>query len=54
MQQDATGGRDATFPTIKWVDGEPTRTDGTANQYIIVNLIYNGSIYFGQATSWFT
>lgn len=53
--QDATGGRDFTPPT-NWVfpDGEPTWTDGTANQRIIVTIMFNGTNYVCTYTPWFT
>ena len=57
IHQDATGGRDATWPAnVTWPDGEPTWTDGTSNQKIMVTFIYDDGEddFIGQATAWYT
>lgn len=53
--QDGTGGRDFT-PPANWVfpEGEPTWTDGTANQRMVVTLMHEGNNYVVVNTSWFT
>jgi hypothetical protein len=51
--QDATGGRDITWPaTVKWLGTEATWTDGGASKGIVVGFIYDGTNYWGQATPW--
>ena len=51
--QDATGGRDITWPgTVKWLGTEATWTDGGAGKGIVVGFIYDGTNYWGQATPW--
>jgi len=51
--QDATGGRDITWPaSVKWLGTEATWTDGGAGKGIVVGFIYDGTNYWGQATPW--
>lgn len=51
--QDATGGRDITWPaTVKWLGTEATWTDGGAGKGIVVGFLYDGTNYWGQATPW--
>jgi hypothetical protein len=53
VKQDATGGRDLTFPaTVKWLGTEPTWSDGGANKSIGMAMFYDGTNYWSQGTSW--
>jgi len=49
ITQDATGGRSATFPTVKWLYGTAPDFSGMgANEIAVVQFIYDGSQYLGS------
>ncbi len=51
--QDGSGGHDVTWPgTVKWLGTEATWTDGAAGKTIIVSFYFDGTNYWGQASSW--
>ena len=53
IKQDATGGRDCTWPaTVIWLGTEPTWSDGGANKTIIMSMYYDGTNYWSQGTPW--
>ena len=52
--QDATGGWDMTWPsTVLFPEGEPTWTDGTAGQKIILSMYFMNGEYVVTDTGWY-
>lgn len=50
LKQDATGSRTINWPTIKWKGGSAPTLTTTGNKYDIIELIYDGTNYYGDAT----
>lgn len=53
LVQDTTGSRTVTWPTIKWSGGTAPTLTTTASGIDIVTLIYDGTNYYGVASTGF-
>lgn len=51
LKQDATGSRTITWPTIKWQGGSAPTLTTTANKVDLITIIYDGTDYFGTAST---
>ena len=51
LKQDATGSRTVTWPTIIWQDGTAPTLTTTANKTDLITLIYDGTSYYGVAST---
>ena len=51
LKQDGTGSRTITWPTIKWQGGSAPTLTTTANKVDLITIIYDGTDYFGTAST---
>ena len=47
VSQDATGGRTATFTSVKWPAGTAPTITATASAVDIISFVANGSVWYG-------
>lgn len=47
VSQDATGGRTATFTSVKWPGGTAPTITATASAVDIISFVANGSVWYG-------
>jgi hypothetical protein len=53
VSQDATGGRTATFTSVKWPGGSAPTITSTASAIDILTFVANGTSWFGSAAQAF-
>jgi hypothetical protein len=53
VSQDATGGRTATFTSVKWPGGTAPTITVTASAVDIISFLANGSVWYGNAAQAF-
>ena len=53
VSQDATGGRTATFTSVKWPGGTAPTITATASAVDIISFVANGSVWYGTFTQAF-
>jgi hypothetical protein len=53
VSQDATGGRTATFTSVKWPGGSAPTITATASAVDILSFVANGSVWYGTFTQAF-